>query len=257
MAVYPEQYPGALQALANEIASLRRELDDVKSAPARIPVLGADPPASDTTNVWLFPDGRLRWRKPSGVVAEFTPVASPGSSTSTVAKPSVTQPKSYAVEYAALWSQTYKGDDTKRIDDPTRVHFGRLDAANGRQKTLLGFDYAAIQTALTGASVKSVELYLHAGDAYFGDVLVRFAAHTNATAPATYAGQYRRNVSLRTYRASEAKWVTLSTAFGQWLQAGTIKGVGIVQSSDASSEYGNALGVGSSDAPKLRITYVK
>lgn len=256
MAVHESQYPGDLQALANEIRALRRELDTLRDRPLRIPVLGADPPTGDPTNLWAFPDGRIRYRRPDGTISNFIPDAA-GSTTSGTAKPAVVQPKSYVTEYAAAWSQTYKGDGTQRTDDATMMHYGRLDATNGRQKVLIGFDATAIASALTGASVKGVELYLSNQVAHYGTVLIRFSAHTNTTKPATYGGQYRYDVSLREFAAPDARWVSLSTAYGDWLKAGTIKGVGIVQASDSPAEYGAALGVGSGDPPRLRITYVK
>lgn len=38
-----------------------------------LPVLDADPPAGDPTNVWGFDDGRIRWRGSNGVVHEILP----------------------------------------------------------------------------------------------------------------------------------------------------------------------------------------
>jgi hypothetical protein len=257
MSVHPSQYPGELQRLANLIAELRGDVDALRSRAFRIPILDADPPSTEPGNLWAFTDGRIRLRTAVGM-QNFIPGAV-GSSTSGTAKPAPGALQTYTSTWGALWTQTYKGDGTKR--SASSMFYGNNADGLGRQKVQIGFDYAAIAAALAGSTVNRVELYFTQGDCYSSAGCdVHYGAHANVSAPGTWGGIYRGDVSTVHYGGSngrewfsyEAKWADVSSSFGTWLRDGLAKGISINQPTDSRSYYGYGTG-----SPQLRITYVK
>lgn len=231
----------------------------------KIPTLAADPAASTGINIWVrTTDNNLRVRTGSGIVS-YAPAAA-GSSTATaspattsaISKPANAQLRTYVSEFPALWSASFREDGSKRVDGTGGLYFGVSDSTNGRQKSQIGFDSTAIATALAGATLRRVELYLSMRSTYLpSGADLHIGAHSNAAEPATWGGIYRSDVTMKHFGASQARWVDLSTAFLQWLYSGTARGVSINQLSDSLAAAGVAQGVGTGSPPRLRITYVK
>src|SRR4051794_29947293 len=73
-------------------------LDQVEQRPVVVPVLSADPATTSPLNLWYLYDGRLRGRNPStGTVVQYQTMT-PGSGTSSVARPSPGTPKQQYVK---------------------------------------------------------------------------------------------------------------------------------------------------------------
>lgn len=255
-----EQFPGGLQALSNAISRLREELAGLREKGFRVPVLAADPPTGDPTTMWLFPDGRLRVRMPDGAVREVTLTAT-GSASSSVAKPADPLPVTYTTEWAATWTRTFDGTGADvSANYPTGVvAYGKTGSDANQRRAMLGFDAAAIRTALSGARVVAVDVWLQNLEAAYADgVYLAFGGHNNLAAPATYLNTSMLGTTVRKFGAQEGRWAGLDAAFGTALQADTIDGLVIDQQSDSPALGGRAAGVGGSFAPpRLRITYVK
>lgn len=71
MGGYAELYPGDLQSLVSRLLALEEAVQTLTQKALRIPILDADPPVGDPTNIWVFADGRLRVRMPDGSVKNY------------------------------------------------------------------------------------------------------------------------------------------------------------------------------------------
>lgn len=69
----PEQNTSSVVRLGAYISNLTRRVTTLERRGLRIPILDADPPPGDYTNIWLLQDGRLRIRNATGDVVEFVP----------------------------------------------------------------------------------------------------------------------------------------------------------------------------------------
>jgi hypothetical protein len=245
--------------IMQEIQRLRDDVQSLRSSPFRIPVVDADPVVDLGTNAWLMNDGRLRVRTASGTIKEYAPVGTPGGTTTTVAKP--TPPpakKTYTKTWTAQWTQSYQEDNDQRTGTDY-LYYGYADTFNGRQKSLIGFDYNNIKTNLTGASVSKVELFFHQLHSWWNwGGHVRFGMHNNTVKPTSYGGVVKNNMTDATFGPSQAKWVTVATEFGIRFRDGTGRGVLIDNLTDDHAYYGYGAGVsGNGYPPQIRITYVK
>lgn len=244
-------------------------------APQRfvIPNLQNDPDEQDPTNLWMRWDGRLRGRYWNGASytyvdypmrSDITGVPAVPASPAPPAKPPL--PVTHRATWTATWSQSYKGDGTKRTDGKgeTYLVYGNADdGVNGTQRALVGFDYAAIQTALAGSIIKTVELQMTNVHAYWNSgVDVYFGMHNVTAEPSTWPASgsllYRRNVTGH-FGKPETKTIILpNTTFGSALRSGAGKGLAIEAPTDDLDYYGYAAGVASGyTPPQLTITYTK
>jgi hypothetical protein len=270
-------------ALGQRISDMERQLRDLsRPHPTIIPVLASDPPTTDPTNVWLLPDGRLRIRHrntadTAWVTREFLETTqaiqahntalhsgasgpSAGASTSSTAPaPPKPAPKTYTKTWYGTWSATYQGDGDKRTDYPTRLFYGNSDGFNGRQKSLIGFDYANIAANLAGSTLKTVRLKLHNVHAWWNDgATIYFGVHNSSSEPGSWPGLVRSKIAHYKFGKPEVRTVSLPLDVGKLLRAGTGKGIALEALNDSSEYYGWAGGVGSSyQDPALIITYTK
>lgn len=245
--------------IRQELDGLKNQIKGLSQAPLRLPVVDADPDSAQNGNVWLMEDGRLRVRNAAGTVKEYAPVGSPGGTTTTVPKPAPPPAKkTYVSTWAATWTQAYKENGSQRTDT-NHLYYGYADSFNGRQKSLIGFNWSAIKTQLTGASISKVEIYFHQIHAWWNwGAYVRFGIHNNNGQPGTYGGVVRNNVSQVTYGKPQAKWATIATEVGVRFRDGTGRGILIDQLSSDRAFYGAAAGLSDSGSPPyLRFTYVK
>jgi hypothetical protein len=258
-----------LALLALRIGEIERVMREANSKSIRIPVLAADPSEADPTNIWLFPDGRLRMRHlntlgTAYVYREFVATA-PGSSSSATAPASpATTAKVNTALYPAVWSQSYRGDAQPRTDDGTvMLYFGQSpgDTFNGLNASLIGFDYTTIASNLTGSTINSVKLRLQNLASYNPDgVQIYFGIHNYTAEPATWSGTGipAERIVNHHFGKVEEKDVELPIAFAQAIRDGWGKGVAIQAPNSNREFYGKAAGFGSGlTLPTLIINYTK
>lgn len=274
----------AVSRLAKEIQSLQATVRDLaRPRPVIIPILNTTPDTTDPTNIWLLPDGRLRIRHrntadTAWVIREFqettqaiqahnnslhasAAAAGAGSGTSgTAPAPPKAAAKTYTSTWYGAWSASYKGDDSKRTEySGKRLYYGYSDSYNGRQKSLIGFNYSDIQTKLAGSTIKSVKFKLNNVHAYWNDgATIYFGVHNSSSEPSTFPSLVRSGIYRSKFGKPQVKTITLPIEVGSLLRAGTGKGIALHAPGNSSENYGWAGGVGSSYAdPALIITYVK
>jgi hypothetical protein len=257
-------------------AKFSREIDRMIDEKLRrqhfvIPTLSADPPETDPTNLWMRWDGRLRGRYWNGSGYTYVDYPMRSDITSPPAVPaypsppaSAAAPQTYVATWTASWSQTYRGDETKRTDTigENNLAFGSdVGGVYGQQRGLFGFDYSSIVTALTGSTIQRVELTFTTIDTenlLGADVYVGMHNHTSE--PATYNPTTTILRYGATVRAREGMTDTfaLPISYGQQFRAGTAKGLVMEALGPESALGGYAAGVGSAyTPPRLTITYAK
>lgn len=257
-----------IAAIQREIAEIRRIAEEGARRPFHIPIVSEDPPESDPTNLWLFPDGRLRARHrnvtdTAWVYREWV-TTSPGSSTSATAPaPPTATATTHQGVWNAIWSQSYRSTGAQRTDaGATMLYYGSSgDSFNGRNQSLIGFDYAAIATALTGSTINSVALRLTNVHAWYDSgVNIYFGIHNFTSKPATWAGGGipRQRIVSHHFGKPQYREVPMPLEFAQAIRDGWGKGIAIEAPSTSREFYGYAAGFGSSyTVPQLVITYAK
>lgn len=260
---------------SDEAAFIKTILEEVQRRSPRasnIPVLQVDPVETDPTNLWMRNDGRLRGRYWNGASWTYVDYPLRGDITAPPAVPAApafpgypAAPVTYKKTYTATWTQTYKGDGTKRTDTigEEMVAYGNEPGSlYGTQRALIGFDYATIAADLASSTIYGVQLELTNIEAYWASgVYIYFGMHNVTAEPATWPA----DADLPMRRVANAKWgkpqtrsINLPLLFGQRLRAGTGKGIAVEAPSDSRDYYGYAAGVGSGyNEPKLVINYTK
>ncbi len=249
----------------SQLAEIRRMAEEANRKQLTIPVLNTDPPETDACNIWLLADGRLRSRhlNPAGsawVYREWVSTAAgpAGSAAAPAAPPTVAVTRQDS--WPAIWTQSYRQAGSQRTDaGATRLYYGSSgDSFNGQNRSLIGFDYAAIATALAGSTVNSVSLtmtnlhtYWNAGsDVWFG-------VHNFNSKPANWTGGLPRQVKQRFVQA-QTRTVGMPLNFATAIRDGSGKGISIEAPNSSRDFYGYAAGVGSgSPVPVLTINYSK
>jgi hypothetical protein len=172
--------------------------------------------------------------------------------------------QSYTKSYNTTWTGRYNGSGSL-LNANNDVYQGQYDSNNGNQKSMLGFNFSAIQSDLSGATVTGVTLTLtnkHWYNNAGGTAVIGTHNSSASSAPGTFA-----STSLDLAEFSEwplgATWaVTLDPVdFGTPLKNNTIKGLVLGPGAGGSTSheyYGYFAGQNStSSKPKLTITYKK
>lgn len=257
-----DQLSAQLRELEAQVRALRTP------RPFQAPILDEDPPETDPTNVWIFPDGKLRFRflNPAGSAYVYREVSSSsssgGASSGTATAPPAPVPQSFTTSWTATYSQSYRQSGAQRTDWPTRLYYGSSgDGFNGRNRSLIGFDFAAIATALAGATVNGVRLTLLNLHAWWNDGSdIHFGIHNFSSKPSTWAGGGipRSMISKHRFPKTGTKIVALPLEFATMIRDGTGKGVALESPSDDKRYYGYAAGFGGGvQQPVLTVDYVK
>lgn len=254
--------------LAAEISDIRRIAEEALRRPTTIPVLDEDPPEDSAVNVWFLQDGRLRarYRDTSGtgtVIREFEPVALPGTGTSGDPTPDpVYVPETRQDTWTATWTATYRGAGPMRTDKPGLVGSGSSgDSFSGKMSGLIGFDWGAIQTALSGGVVNNVWIILSNDRTYWNDgATLVFGGHNFGSAPGSWNGtglpvNMAGQGHIGSKQAEATIQIPLSIAAG--LRDGSVKGVALQAPSSDRQYYQYSRGVPSSAPPRIVINYTK
>ncbi len=199
---------------------------------------------------WLFRVSRDNggYVPPSGPIISIRPKPKPPSQTKRRYR--------YTKTYPAIWSRSYEGGGSTRSGDPDTMYHGYYDSFNGNQKSMIGFNYAAIQRDLIGATIIKTELTLkgqHAGQ-NSGIASLKIGTHNASSKPSTFSGTTGKWTGK--LGEQEQKTFGLGVTPGQQLKAGTIKGFVIGPASNTSAaNYGYLRGATQSGKPYLTITY--
>ena len=163
----------------------------------------------------------------------------------------------YTTTFPCKWCQTYRGNNTKRTDT-TRMYQGYYSSSYGNHKSLMCFDETGtVRNELQGARIVEVKLWLQNDHWYWssgGTIFI--GTHNHKTKPNTYS-YTQTNIVSQHFNRNEGRWVTLPSYVGEYIRDGKITGFTLHSSSNDKSYYGYFYGLGSSNAPQLRIKYVK
>jgi hypothetical protein len=253
--------------LGNRIASLEAAVRDLqRPQPLRVPVFATDPPESDPVSMWLFPDGRLRARhlNPAGtayVYREWVPTSPGGTTSGTAAAAAAPAPISRTSVWGAQWSQSYRQTGAQRTDWSDRMYYGNVgDGFNGRNRSLIGFDYAGIAAALSGSTITGVWIDMTNIHSYWNNGSdIFFGIHNFTAKPGTWAGGGIPSSMIFSshWGKPQRKQQGLPLVFAQAIRDGWGKGIALEAPSNSLAQYGFAAGFGSGYPLNLTITYVK
>lgn len=178
--------------------------------------------------------------------------------------------------YEAVWSETYTGDGNIKTGsgEPsgslrfTQGRYGNHDTIGGIyynpiyfgiQRGLIGFDASRIQQDLSGGTIKSIEVYLHAEHFWFvagGNASI--ISHNFTGRPSKF--NFVDSIKEEQYRGRGfGKWISLPISVGNDLKSGKITGLGVFKNSQDLKYYAHFTGASGpvSQRPKIRITYTK
>ena len=134
--------------------------------------------------------------------------------------------------------------------------------AGGAQKSLIGFDSAAITADLNGAVIEKVEAFLYFEHWHYGSGgTAGIGTHSNASTPTNWAGSTGILKSETNWPRGAGRWVTLPSSEHARFKSGAARGLSL-QAPDTGLTYygiaeGTSPGASESTKPKIRITYKK
>jgi len=172
----------------------------------------------------------------------------------------------YTKTYNATWSRSWTGGDSTYETNGTLVQgYNSPYPSNGNMKSWIGFDYSQIQSDLSGATVKKVEVYLyywHWYSASGGTAVIGYHTSTATSAPSYDASKDAVAEKLVSgWGRNVGKWVDITTSglfTADGWRTGAHRGIALGPGpSTSSTYYGKAYGNTESNEPKLRITYEK
>lgn len=157
---------------------------------------------------------------------------------------------------SGIWTYLNSGTiQTAHKNEPIQ---GSYDGSskNARRSILL-FDYAAIQKALKGATIKKVELYLKrlSSSHGTGTAYAHVKTHNYASKQTSWKGSDLGNADSGSpsFTRGQSRWIELYTSVGEKLRDGSVKGLCL----DADTNYTLARYIKYDDDIRLRITYSK
>src|SRR3954466_1365211 len=167
-----------------------------------------------------------------------------GYNSTDVVQPPVTPPapapKTYTKTYYGSWSRTYDGDNSTTWDDSAYCYQGYYSSTRGNTRSLIGFDYATIQSNLSGATINSCYLTVKGAHAYYNSgMLFEWGTHNYTAKPSTWgAGNVNeRRGSLANLAAGESAKISLGTGVGGEFKSGTSKGIAVGPAPSNSLTY--------------------
>lgn len=196
------------------------------------------------------------------------PITTTPTSGGSVPDPEPPAAQTYTTVWTANASQTYKQGGSQNTFTTDAIQ-GYYDSTNGNQQAVILFTGTAtsgshsgqsITTALSGATVSKVEVYLYANHWYYnGGGTARIGKYGGTTIPSTYTGA-APYVTATGWQAGSGRWVTItSSALITELLSGFCRGVTVGPGVGTDrTYYGKFNGAAaSSGKPQLRITYAK
>lgn len=176
------------------------------------------------------------------------------------ADPVSTYTKTYQCNWSRSWNSS--GSDINITNGEISQGQSPATTAYGNRISWIGFPFSTIQSDLSGATVKKVEVYLKYTHWYnnSGGTAVIGTHNSTATSAPSYDAskdnQNRKTVS--GWAANSSKWVDITSVVGSEFKTGTSTGIVIGKGVTTSQTYyGKAIGNQGSGEPALRITYTK
>lgn len=167
----------------------------------------------------------------------------------------------YTKTFNATWSRSYDSDGgTRTGDDTTHCYQGYYSGTHGNTRSLIGFDYASIMSALSGATVNSVKLTFRVLHTFENSgAPIQIGGHNYTSKPSTWnGGNVAEQQTSKSGIAGSTYTITLPSSFGTNFKSGAWKGIAIGPGpSNSQLYYAYLAGYGDSGAPKLTITYTK
>lgn len=186
----------------------------------------------------------------SSVLVPDTAIINPGGGSTPITN--------YTKTYSATWYQTYAENGSQKTD--TTANQGFYSSQYGNQRSLVGFDYTAIQADLAGATITSITLTAYAEHWYLdaGGTAV-IGTHNYTSKPSTWADS-RVNQN----RQQSSGWpkpgkrtVTLSNTIATELGNGTSTGIAFGPGPSTSNVYYGKFTGSGTNRPSLTIKYTK
>lgn len=169
---------------------------------------------------------------------------------------------SHTSTYKATWSGSYDSDNGPRSGgDGNYCYQGYVSSTHGNQRSLVGFDYSAIQSALSGATVTGCKLTFKVNHAYWNDgATVRIGTHNYTAEPSSWNGTNvtEARISKTGCKSGVTYTVDLGTSIGGEFKSGSSRGISFGPGASNSYDYycyiyGNSF----SAEPYLTFTYTK
>lgn len=185
------------------------------------------------------------------------PTPPPAVTPKPVPKPPVK--RTYKKTYYATWSRSYDGSGNPRWNDPSEVYQGDVSDSNGNQKSLIGFNWNAINADLRGASVLGATISLFAIHWwYYAGGTLYLGTHTNTSKPGTFINATERRWRQSKWPRNAWRTINIGAAGGVLFQKGTAKGVVVGRgNNDEHETYGYLAGATMKQRPYITITYKK
>jgi hypothetical protein len=168
----------------------------------------------------------------------------------------------YETEFPATWTASYDGARNHMADKGTALRQGWESEGRGNQRAMIGFDYAEIQSYLTGATIISSELLMYATAWENNEGSCSIGTHNEATQPAMYP-----TLGVIPSREGQLEWATAARrlcGLDQYFMADLVGGAakGIVLEAPYGSElysgqWSGVGGLGDAWPPTLVVRYVK
>ena len=172
-------------------------------------------------------------------------------------------------QYTSVWQSnygaTYKGNGDRRTDTTYMVQ--GYNSTNGDGAAYCGFTGAAIQgetsktitTALSGATVTAVQVYLYANHWYYnsgGTARIGYHGQTGVASSKPSANYQQFNVT--GWKKPEGRWVTIPKAWWSGIKSGAIRGITLGSAGTTNKlYYGRFDGPGGAHPPKIKISYTR
>lgn len=160
--------------------------------------------------------------------------------------------QSGTVSFTATGGRAFRSNGSSR--STSRMYQGYYDSTNGNQKSMISFDYAAIQTALAGRNVTGVTLKFRCQFSYYNAGMTAVIGTHNRpddTAAWSHANTNREKQS--GMQAGEWATVSLGSAIANEFKDNTAKGVVFGPGPSTSKQYYGYMYL--SSRPVLTFTY--
>lgn len=185
----------------------------------------------------------------------FSTVTPPSSS-----HPSKT-PTKHTTTFKSTYSRTFDGSNATTWDDSKYCYQGLVDWQRGNTKSVVGFNFATIESTLAGATKMSGTFHFYPMHSYYGSgYTARIGSHNYASKPSTWNPSKAFSSQIWRSGCVAGKWVSVNLtswqlwAFQQGVITGMIFGPG---ASTSKVYYGYCAGGTMAAKPYLTISYYK
>jgi hypothetical protein len=169
--------------------------------------------------------------------------------------------QTYSTTWQATWSRTYEANNSWASYLGATCYQGSYDGTSGNnRKSMIGFDWASIMGALSGATILGCGLRLYAQHWYWnagGTAII--GSHGSGVAPATYGGANPNRLQSGSWPNPGLRWVDLMpSGLPSEFKSGATKGIVLGPGPSSSVDYyGYFAGAGQDYDPQINFVYQK